>query len=275
MREKAPTRRQTETKRGIEWTILVVLLPFLWKYLDYPYLVLIIVGAGLVAYILIIRMLWKHLKPHFGAFWALVACTVMGMVIVVLLRSPVRGKIDAPPTSDLRIEKTELIPFKVGETPKMNIWIMNDSVHNIEIRSAFETATTSGFPNDEARRSTETSLWVNLRGMFDAVQLKSATDEGFTQPSLPPKVESTLTLNVETMPTNQVLGNRILNAEQVSDLQANNGKTAVIFIFIFAYRDVGVWHELESCSLTTGGPVVRCSIGHNGPAKGVLNHWWD
>jgi hypothetical protein len=267
--------RNAETKKNLEITFLVILIPFVWKALDFPYLALVIVGAALVAYVLILRVLWKYAQPRVGKFWASVACLLVAVLLFIVLLPPIRNKTNAPPTSSLRIEKAEPLPFKAGETPKMNIWIMNDSDHSIDIRCAFEAAIMTGFSDDDNRRATEDKLWTNLRNLFDRVQRNSGPSEGFTKPSLPPKVESTMTVNIETMPSDIALANRVLNAQQASDLQTVNSKTVVAFMFILAYRDDGVWHELESCNLTAGGPLVRCFIGHNGPARGVLNHWWD
>jgi hypothetical protein len=173
----------------------------------------------------------------------------------------------------LRIEKVDPLPYKAGETAKLNIWIMNDNPHSLDVRLQYLVVNTEGFNSDEQRKQVEEKFWATLRASFNQAQLAAKPDDHIG--TLPSKVESTMTLNVDTEKNQQLEGNKFLTEQQAASLQKGLGPTTVFFMLIFAYQDDGQWHDTEYCGLTQGAAVVRCYTGHNGPAKSSLSHWWE
>jgi hypothetical protein len=176
------------------------------------------------------------------------------------------------PVSDLRIVKEIALPFNAGQPPELNIWLLNDSPYTMRVRRIVVAGVLTGATSQSAERETESTLWQGLRDNFEMLQ-KNVFPADDSSPDiysnyLPPRVESTITLNVESTTSN-------LTADQANALQHVDGSVVVFFMAIFAYSDDSGFHEIEYCVWTQGRNMLRCSTGHNGPVRSSRSRWWN
>jgi hypothetical protein len=210
---------------------------------------------------------------HFGRSWKVeIPYVVIICVLIVFV-----GKKEWPiglSVSDLRVVKENVVPFIAGQSPQLNIVIMNDSPYAMRVRRITGIAIRDGdLRNMEALKEVESHVWDGTRQRFELFQEKAAP-ESYSM-DLPPKVESILTLNSDDYFDSGGGGANRLTQAQADALQRADGTTTVFFMSIFAYSDGSGFHETEYCVLTQGKTILRCFRGHNGPVRPNKSYWWN
>jgi hypothetical protein len=152
---------------------------------------------------------------------------VLAVVTIALVHGP---NLHFPPVSDLRIVRESTLPFQAGESPKLSIWMMNDSPYTMIVRRFTATAFLNAASSREVEKQAEPTAWNALRDKFERIQKK--VSPYFYPMELPPKIETAMTLNQES-PTESI-GSGLLTEDQAKVLQQKGGSVVVIFASIFA-----------------------------------------
>ena len=271
------TSQLTDRKTELTLETLVVIItafgPIGWGMLNFPFSTVVGLISWAICCAALIRIVWLVLEHKVRRSIRLAACIAVGIAVFAVLWRPTKRKIEAEPTSDVRVEKESPLPYKANESTKLNVTLFNDNPHILKARMISLVAVTEGFNSNDARKQAEASLWAMLRGRFEQIQ-STAAPTNYSM-DVPPKIETTMTLNVENDPNNQVMGAKVLSPDQAANLQKGGGPTTVLYMLILSYEDEGQSREMEYCVLSQGAAVVRCMIGHNGPSRSSLSHWWD
>lgn len=244
---------------GLEWSIvpavIVTLIAGQGTLAKSAIWCLVVFGAGAAT-----TAFWEHgwlrlRSPGRAASLVAVAWASMG-----LLGWYVYPPGNLAPTSDLRVVQETIAPFQTDTMPSTNLWIMNDSPYTRRATRVTLTAIGDETPSMAALAKAEERLWSTLQQKFENNPSPPVLD-------LPPKVTTTIT--IDSTHVSETRGRSLfLTSKQASDLQTANGLTIVFFMAIFDYVDEnGEHHQLDYCTFSQGKAIVRCTNGHNGPAK--------
>lgn len=163
-----------------------------------------------------------------------------------------------PPVSDLRVDDETLQPLQPNNAAKLNLRIFNDSQYTIHYRdvSLIDVAD-GGFQNEAALEQKERELWHKLEDKVAELRNQFKDDSAFYDREFPPKVRTLMTIQ-----------SSVLSAKQFKSLQKADGQVAIFYMSKFVYLDSTGEHGLDNCAFTQGNTaLLRCTIGHSGPAE--------